>query len=117
MIFRQLAGSELYCPHFLIVELFDKKERILKYSKLTTSDISELYYQILKRITFVNEALIADESLQEAYDLVADIDLKDLPFVALAIQTQIPLWTGDRVLTDGLRAKGFELLKTTSELP
>lgn len=102
---------------FLIVELFDKKERILRYSKLTPPDVSELYYQLLKRVTFVNEALISDESLREAFDLVADIDLKDLPFVALAIQTQASLWTGDRVLANGLRAKGFKLLKTTAELP
>jgi len=88
----------------------------MRYTKLSTADISELYYLILKRITFVNEDLIGTPALQQAYELVQSVDLKDLPFVATAIHLQVPLWTGDLTLANGLRAKGFSLLRTTPEL-
>jgi predicted nucleic acid-binding protein len=91
VLFNHLAGTTLFCPHFLVLELFDKKERILKYTKLDPADVSELYYQILKRITFVNEDLIAIPVLQHAYDLVQGVDLKDLSFVALALHLDAPL--------------------------
>ncbi len=116
VLFNHLAEAELFCPHVLVIELFDKKDRILRYTKLSATDVSELYYQLLKRITFVNEVLIADQALQQAYDLVNDVDLKDLPFVALALHLNAPLWTGDRKLADGLRAKEFNAILTTSEL-
>ena len=113
---NHLVEAELFCPHFLVVELFDKKERILRYTKLPTADVSELYYQLLKRITFISEDLISNETLKAAYDLVLGIDLKDLPFVALALHINAPLWTGDRALINALRIKDFPLLLTTAEL-
>lgn len=45
-----------------------------------------------------------------------NVDLKDLPFVALVLHLKARLWTGDRRLTDGLRAKNFPLLIATAEL-
>ena len=63
VLFNHLAETELFCPHFLVIELFDKKERILHHTKLSAPDVSELYYQILKRFTFVNESLITTEAL------------------------------------------------------
>jgi predicted nucleic acid-binding protein len=116
VFFHHLPDTQLLCPHFVIVELFDKKERIIQYSKLNEADISDLYYQLLKRITFINEDLISDEALQQAYQLVHDIDLKDLSFVALAIHTSSPLWTGDLKLLKKLSAKGFINCLTTGDI-
>lgn len=63
MLFNHLAEAELLGQHFLVIELFDKEERIIHYTKLSAPDGSELYYQILKRVTFVNESLITTEAL------------------------------------------------------
>ncbi len=35
------------------------------------------------------------------------IDEKDIPFLALSIEFQAPLWTGDKTLKRGLLAKGY----------
>lgn len=51
-----------------------------------------------------------------AFELIHDIDLKDLLFVALAIQYNCKLWTGDKKLIKGLRNKGFDQVIDTSEL-
>ena len=36
------------------------------------------------------------------------MDLKDTPFVALALHLDAHLWTDDKELKTGLRAKGFD---------
>ena len=62
---------------------------------------------IIERIQFVPTDFISLESRQKAYDLCYDVDIKDLPFVALSIDLKIPLWTGDKKLKIGLIKKGF----------
>jgi predicted nucleic acid-binding protein len=37
-----------------------------------------------------------------------EVDLKDIPFVALSIELNAPLYTGDNKLKNGLLAKGFD---------
>ncbi|MBP7534856.1 MAG: hypothetical protein KA783_10450 [Chitinophagales bacterium] len=44
---------------------------------------------------------------QKAYDLCKDIDEKDLAFVALALELNALLWTGDQKLRKGLESKNF----------
>ncbi len=43
----------------------------------------------------------------EAYRLCKDVDEKDVPFVALALELDCELWTADQPLKDGLITKGF----------
>ena len=44
------------------------------------------------------------------------IDLDDTDFVALTKYLKGKLWTGDKVLHDGLRDKGFKNVLTTFEI-
>ncbi|MDZ7318429.1 MAG: putative toxin-antitoxin system toxin component, PIN family [candidate division KSB1 bacterium] len=96
-----------YSPNFVVAEIFKHKERILKYSKSEESDVYEFLNSILKKINFVNEDFISIENWQEAFRLCSDIDQKDTPFVALALELNAMLWTGDNKLKRGLIAKGF----------
>jgi len=114
--FNRLASAEIFAPHILIIELFARKERILRYTKLPAANVSELYYQMLKRITFINEELLNMQALQQAYELVQDVDLKDLPFVAPPLHLDASLWTGDHTLANGLRTKGFIQGLATADL-
>jgi len=40
--------------------------------------------------------------------LCRDIDINDAPFVALALELEAVLWTGDKTLKNGLKDKGFD---------
>ncbi len=63
---------------------------------------------IIERVEFVTTDFIGIDSRQKAYDLCKDIDIKDTPFIALAIDLGLQIWTGDKKLKDGLRLKGYQ---------
>jgi predicted nucleic acid-binding protein len=42
--------------------------------------------------------------------------MDDLPFVALALYLDAYLWTGDKILYDGLKTKGLKKVISTQEL-
>lgn len=96
-----------FAPNFIIIELYKHKEKLLKYSKLDDPEFFEYFSSIVNRINFVSVSTIKDESKEKAYHLCKNIDIKDTAFVALSIQLQIPLWTGDKKLKQGLMKLGF----------
>lgn len=102
--------------HYLYVELFDKKERIKKYSKLEETELLELLYLVIRRVVFINDNQISKDSWEKAKTLTQYIDVKDESFVALSIETNAPLWTGDKKLYTGLKNQGFSSVLNTSEV-
>ncbi len=106
---RQLERSDIrfYVPHFLIVEIFKHKERIVRASKISAEETYELLTDLIRYISFVNEDTISTEDMIAAYRLCNDIDEKDTPFVALTFALDGELWTRDDVLKQGLVRKGF----------
>lgn len=77
---------EFYAPQFIIVELFQHKERIIYKSKIPETSVYELLDNILQKIHFVNNDFISNLSYFKAFHLCKDVDEKDIPFVALAIE-------------------------------
>ncbi|MFN8344134.1 MAG: PIN domain-containing protein [Spirosomataceae bacterium] len=96
-----------YAPKFLLVEIFKHKEKLLKNNSQSEDEFYEYLNLLFQRITFVNEEIISIGSYLEAYRLGKDIDEKDVPFVALAIQMNCELWTYDQPIREGLSRKGF----------
>jgi predicted nucleic acid-binding protein len=101
------SNMTFYAPNFLITEIYTHKDKLLKNSKLTDSEFYLYFTGIIERIKFIPTDFIGKDSRQKAYDLCKDIDIKDTPFIALAIDLGIPIWTGDKKLKDGLRLKGY----------
>ncbi len=56
------------------------------------------------------------EILIKADELTKDVDNDDIMFVALALHLKSKLWTGDKILMNTLRQKGFKRFITTKEL-
>lgn len=56
-----------YTPHFVIVELFKHKERIIQRSNLSETDILEILYRLIKNIHLVSEENISNISWKSAY--------------------------------------------------
>ena len=96
-----------YCPNFVITELFKHKHKILKHTKLNEVDFYTYFNGIIENISFVPIETISAKSRKIAFELCKDVDVSDTPFVALAIELHLSLWTGDKVLREGLSKKGF----------
>lgn len=116
LLLRELNDFDKIACHYLYVELFDKKEKILKLSKLTDEEFLDLLYLLIKKIDFINEEQITQENWEKAYELTKGIDVKDISHVALTIHTKAKLWTGDKKLYNGLKINGFEDVINTTEI-
>ena len=99
---------DFYIVYFTIVELFKHKERIKQFSKLSDDAILEILYELLKHIQIINDDIISISAWKQAMNLTYDVDIKDVPNVALTIELEGKLWTNDTVLKKGLREKGFD---------
>jgi len=67
----------------------------------------KVYYKILKKVNIFDEAFLSVESLEKSISLCKDIDEKDAIFVAVTLELDGVLWTGDLKLKEGLTEKGF----------
>jgi putative PIN family toxin of toxin-antitoxin system len=99
---------DFFVPHFTVIELFKYKDKIIKLSKKTEVEVLEILYHLLSQVNFINEKSLSLESRQAAYDLCKNIDPKDTVFIALAIELDAFVWTGDKKLKNGLISLGFE---------
>lgn len=116
LVIRDLPGSRLLCPDFLIEEVFSNFSKIKKFTRLQDDELYSMIFRFFKRIEFIDHHLIEFRYQKHAFDLVKSIDKKDLLFVALSIQTGYPLWTGDKKLLNGLKERGFKNIISTDQL-
>ena len=71
---------------------------------------------MLIKLTFINEELIPPNDWGKAELLVEDIDIDDIDFVALTKYLKAGLWTGDKPLYEGLKAKRFKSIYNTQDM-
>jgi predicted nucleic acid-binding protein len=55
--------------------------------------------------------ILSNDSKQKALELCEGIDLKDAPYIALALQMNISLLTNDKVLYEGLQKRKFKNIR------
>ena len=107
---------EFYSCKYLQKEIQRHFHRIRSYSHLKEEDLFELIHLIESRIFFIDEQLLPETVILGAKKLVEDVDFDDFAFVAIANYLDALLWTGDKVLIEGLRKKGYRNVITTLEL-
>jgi predicted nucleic acid-binding protein len=89
---------DFYAPNFVFLEIFKHKEKILKCTKESEEEVYGFLGRILKRIGFVKEEVVSVENYEKANILCREIDENDAPFVALAIELEGYLLTGDEMM-------------------
>jgi predicted nucleic acid-binding protein len=116
IILNPMFKLELIGCYFSYIEIFKHKAKLLKLSKIEEVELLDVIYRIFKKIDFVNESRLTEELMNEAFLLTHDVDEKDTVFVAMSLYCNCKLWSGDIVLIEGLRAKGFTNIINTEEL-
>ena len=105
-----------FAPELLKEELKRYAPKITAYSKLDSKTLSDIKELVLSTINFVSEESISAPSWIQAFALTKDIDEDDTPFIALGIELDAKLWTGDKILSKGLAKKGVDIIITTADL-
>ena len=107
---------QFIAPAFLLFELKKHEVKLQKLSKLSNQDFLILTQLLLSNVRFIAEEEISETSFSLAEKLVDDIDSNYILFVALALEYETNLWTGDKKLKAGLLKKNFKNLINTKEL-
>ena len=58
-------------------------------------EVLEILYQLIRHIDFYDESSISVNALKNAWELEKDVDPKDMLFVALTLELNGLLWSGD----------------------
>jgi putative PIN family toxin of toxin-antitoxin system len=103
-----ISKFQFYSTEFVLDELDKYHDKLLKYSKLTDAQLKTSKVQIFKRLTLISDIAISIDHWNVAYDVLKEIDPKDIPFLATALSLDGIIWTGDKKLIKGLRSKGFK---------
>jgi predicted nucleic acid-binding protein len=103
-------------PDFLRIEIQRHHEKLIKISKLTIDQVLEAEFQICKSINFISDEQISKENWDYAEELVYDIDIKDVSYIAFSKQFKAKVWSGDKSLIKGLASKGFTNFISLNEL-
>ncbi len=107
---------QFYTSEYMLAELKNHHEKLKKASKLNDEEIETAKYELFKYIDVVTLEIIPEKYWLKAERLVFDIDPDDTAFVALSLYLRAHLWTGDKRLYNGLKAKKFDKILSTSEL-
>ena len=107
---------QFFTCNYLRNEIQRHRNKLLKLTKLTEDQLSELEDLVTQHITFIDERLIPQDILIKTEIQLKAIDPDDTVFVALAKHLEGKLWTGDLQLYNGLKAKRFKDIILTSDL-
>ena len=98
---------------FLLEELENHRTKILKRTGYSKRELDFLQLTVLKKIELIDLDSISKSIFQKSIGLTKNVDEFDAPFIALALELDAPLWSGDKKLIKGLSFKGIDwILKT-----
>ena len=116
LLFNSDNHFEFYSCNYMRYEIQKHWDRLKKISKLTDDQLQISYIQILSKLKFINEEIIPLEIWLTSEEITKEIDIDDTDFVALSKFLNATLWTGDKVLYNGLLKHNFNKLLNTAEL-
>lgn len=116
LLFNSDKHFEFYSCSYMRYEIQKHWERLKKISKLPDEQLQISYLQVLSKLKFINEEIIPVETWLASEKITKEIDIDDTDFVALTKFLKATLWTGDKVLYNGLKEIGFKKLLNTTEL-
>ena len=116
LIFNSEKVFEFYSCDYMRYEILKHWNKLKKISKLSDEQLQISYAQVISKIKFINEEIIPEEIWKYSEKIVETIDEDDIDFVALTRFLRATLWTGDKVLYNGLSDVKFKKLINTSDL-
>ncbi len=80
---------ELLIPEYAKEEIYEKINKIEKYSKLSRNELDYILSILFRLIKIIPKDVFI-ESLRQAYEIAKNFDKDDAPFIALALKLNTP---------------------------
>lgn len=116
IFFNSEKNFDFYSNSYMKFEIKKHWEKLILISKLKETDLQISYDSIVSRIKFISEEIIPSEIWVSSEKIASKIDVNDIDFIALTTFLDGTLWTGDKVLYNGLRDKEFKTVMNSKEL-
>ncbi len=116
LLFNSDTHFEFYSCSYMRYEIQKHWKRLKKISKLSDEQLQISYTQVLSKLKFINEEIIPVETWLASEEITKGTDIDDTDFVAMTKFLKATLWTGDKILYNGLKKTGFKKLLNTTEL-
>lgn len=104
------SGIKLYSPEFVFDEIKKREERILKFSKLGRDELRFVSNKLFESIKTIPKSEY--ESFLEVAGQIFPKHPKDMPYFALALNLDSPLWSNEKLHKQQSKVKVY----STSEL-
>jgi len=102
-----LRSYDYLAPDFILAEINQYQGEIFKKSKLDETQLRFYTKAVFEELTILPNYVIEEKSIKCALALLEEIDLKDVQYLALSIQLDLPLLTRDKPLYKGLKKQGY----------
>lgn len=116
IILQPKSRLHFYSTDLLLIEIEEHKNKLKRLAGYTDFELNKSILLITGKIRFIDANLIPSNVLMSTQELLRDIDIDDTEFVALATHIHSRLWSGDKVLQNGLMQKGWSKFISTDEL-
>jgi predicted nucleic acid-binding protein len=107
-----LTFFDFYTPDFVFEEIEKYKPTILEKTKLSKEELQSFTFFVFNQVSVIPRIVICDNAIEKAIELTENVDIKDVSYVALAIELDCVLVTRDKQLIKGVKKKGFRKIMT-----
>ena len=116
LLFNPEMNFEFYSCDYMRYEIQKHWERLKMISKFSDKQLEISYSHVLSNLKFIIEEIIPAKTWLAAERITKNIDIDDIDFVALTTFLKATLWTGDKVLYNGLKKTNFKKIINTTDL-
>lgn len=116
LLLNKPGDLKFFTPIFLLEELDNHIGRILSITGYSKTEYEQIKSLVTRNIEFVNATKISKKNWDTAYQLLKDVDEDDIWFLALSLEIDGFLWTGDKKLIKGLSKNNYNKIFTTDML-
>jgi predicted nucleic acid-binding protein len=110
LLLNSFEVFDFYAPSSILDELKNHQDKIRQLTDYSQDDLVFLKRILFKKIEFIDIENIDNITWEAALQLTNDVDEYDAPFVALSMELDAPLWTGDKKTNKGTEKKRNRLV-------
>ena len=116
ILLQPKSRLHFYSTDLLLIEIEEHKNKLRQIAGYTEFELNKTISIITGKIRFIDANLIPSNILIKTQELLSNVDLDDIEFVALTAHIHGRLWTGDKALQNGLMKKGWAKFISTNDL-